>query len=83
MVKHLTEVVGAGSSLRDVNESGSGWDVQDLVVTKGDGGILEASRHFSTRRVLPTTHSALVNHSAGAQHPVTALRLEGEGVERM
>lgn len=80
---HLTKVVGAGSSLRDVNESSSGWDVQDLVVTKGNGSILEASRHFSTGRVLPTTHSTLVNHSAGAQHPVTALSLEGEDIEKM
>ena len=74
----ITEVIRAGSSLCDVNERSSGWDVQDLVVTEGNGDILEAPRHLSTGAVPPTTHSALVNHRAGAQNPVAALRLAGE-----
>lgn len=79
----LTQVVWARSSLGDVDECGSGWDVQDLVVTKRNRGIVEASRHLSTGCFPPTTHSTFVNHRAGAQHPVTALRLTGEGVEKM
>ena len=70
-------------SLRDVDESGSGWDVQDLVVTEGHRDILEASRHLPTGGVPPTTHSTLVDHSAGAQDPITTLRLAGEHREKM
>jgi len=79
---HLTQVVRACSSLRDVDECGSGWDVQDLVVTKGNRGILEASRHLSTRGVPPTTYPTLVNHRAGAQHPIATLSLAGEDGEK-
>lgn len=77
----LTQVVRAGSSLCDVNECGSRWDVQDLVVTKGNADILEASRHLSTGALPPSTHSAFVNHRARAQYPVTTLRLAGEKVK--
>lgn len=75
----ITQVIRAGSSLRDVNERSSRRDVQDLVVTKGNGDILEAARHLSTGAVPPTTHSALVNHRAGAQNPIATLRLVGRG----
>lgn len=74
----LTQVIRAGSSLCDVNECSSGWDVQDLVVTKGNCDILEAPRHLSAGGVPPTTHSAFVNHRAGAQHPITTLSLADE-----
>lgn len=74
----LTQVVGARSSLCDVNERCAGWDVQDLVVTEGNRDVLEASRHLSTGGVPPTAHATLVNQSARAQHPVTTLGLERE-----
>lgn len=80
---HLTQVVGACSSLRDVNKRGSEWNVQDLVVTKGNRDILEASRHLSTGGVPPTAHATLVNHSTRAQNPVAALGLEREDGGRM
>lgn len=80
---HLTQVVRACSSLCDVNERSSQRDIQDLVVTKGNSDILEAPCHLSTGDVLSTTHSALINHRAGAQYPVTALSLEGEEGEKM
>lgn len=79
----LTQVIRAGSSLRDVNESSSGWDVQDLVVTKGNRDILEASCHLSTGGVSPATHPTLVNHRARAQNPVATLGLAGEEGEKM
>lgn len=79
----LTQVVRACSSLCDVNECSSGWDVQDLVVTKGNGDILEASSHLSTGGIPPTTHSTLVNHGAGAKHPIAPLGLAGEEGEKM
>ncbi len=74
----LTQVIWAGSSLCDVDESSSRRDVQDLVVTKGNRDILEVSRHLSTGRFLPTTYSTLVNHRARAQYPVATLRLAEE-----
>lgn len=80
---HLTQVVRACSSLRDVNKRGSERNVQDLVVTEGNRDILEASRHLSTGGVPPTAHSTLVNYSTGAQNPVTALGLEREDGGRM
>lgn len=79
----LTQVIRTGSSLRDVNECSSRWDVQDLVVTKGNRDILEASRHLSTGGVPPTTDSTLVNHRAGAQYPITTLGLAREEGEKM
>lgn len=79
----LTQVIWAGTSLCDVNESSSGWDVQDLVVTEGNGDILEASRHLSTGAVPPTTHPTLVYHGAGAQNPIATLGLAGEEGEKM
>lgn len=74
----ITQVVGARLSLGDVDERSSGRDVQDLVVTKGNRDILEAPRHLSAGDVPPSTHTALVDHRAGAQNPVTTLRLGGE-----
>lgn len=82
-VSILTQVIRAGSSLCDVNECSSRWDVQDLVVTKGNCDILEASRHLSAGSVPPTTHSTFVNHRASAQHPITTLRLAGRKGEKM
>lgn len=82
-LRHLTQIVWACSSLCDVNECSSRWDVQDFVVTKGNRDIMEASRHLSTGGVLPTAHSALVYHRAGAQDPITALGLAGGERERM
>lgn len=79
----LTEVIRAGPPLCDVNECSAGWDVQELVVTQGNRGILEASRHLSAGAFPPTTHSAFINHRAGAQDTVTALSLAGEGGESM
>lgn len=80
---HLTQVVRACSSLRDVDQRGSGWDVQDLVVTKRNRDILETSRHLSTGGIPPTAHPTLVNHRAGAQHSIATLGLAGEEGEKM
>lgn len=74
----LTQVIGAGSSLRDGNKCGPGRDVQDLVVTVGNGEVLEASRHLSAGGLPPAAKPAFVNHGAGAQDPIAALGLPGE-----
>lgn len=76
----LTEVIRAGSSFGDINKRCTSWDVQDFVVTKGDGDILEASPHLSAGGVPPATNPTSVNHGAGVQNPVTALGLPGRGV---
>lgn len=73
----LTEVIGAGSSLGDVDERGAGGDVQDLVVAEGDGDIPEAPRHLSAGGVPPTAHAAPVDRGAGAEDPVTTFSLAG------
>lgn len=41
--KVSTQVVGAGSSLCDVDSCGSGWDIQDFVVTQWDARVHETS----------------------------------------
>lgn len=71
----ITQVIRTRSSLCDVNECSSGRDVKDLVVTKGNRDILEASSHLSTGGFPPTTDSTFVNHRAGAQYPIAALGL--------
>lgn len=75
----LTEVIRAGSSLGDINKCCPRWDVQDLVVTVGNGDILEASPHLSAGGLPPTTNPTFVNDGAGAQDPVAALGLPGGG----
>lgn len=62
----LTEVIGAGSSLGDVDECCPSWDVQDLVVTVGNGDISEASRHLPAGGFLPATKPTFVNDGTGA-----------------
>lgn len=80
-VAGLTEVVGAGSSLGDIDERRASRDVQDLVVAEGDGDVLEAPRHLSTGRVLPTAHSTPVHRGTGAENPVATFSLAGSGAE--
>lgn len=79
----LTQIIGAGSSLRDVNKRSSRWDVQDLVVTEGNRAILETSRHLSAGGVPPIAHSTFVDHRAGAKHAIATLGLAGEEGENM
>lgn len=74
----LTQIIGAGSSFRDVNECSSRWDVQDLVVTEGNRAILETPRHLSAGGVPPVAHSTFVDHRAGAKHTIATLSLAGE-----
>lgn len=76
----LTEVIRAGSSFGDINKRCPSWDVQDFVVTVGDGDILEASPDLSAGGFPPATNPTPVNHGAGVQNPVTALGLPGRGV---
>lgn len=73
----LTQVVGAGSPLGDVNKCSPRRDVQDLVVTVGNGDILEASRHLSAGGFSPAANPASVDHGAGAQNAIAALGLAG------
>lgn len=47
------------------------------MVTVGNADILEAARHLSAGGFLPATNPAFVNHGAGAQKPIAALRLPG------
>lgn len=76
----VTQVVGAGVSLCDVDGSSSWGDVQDSVVTKGNTGVLEAPAQLLTGQIPPPTLTTPVNHQARAQHPITALSLgEREG----
>lgn len=41
--KFLTQVVGAGLSLSDVDSRGSGWDIQDFVVTQWNARVHKTS----------------------------------------
>lgn len=77
----LTQVVGTGPPLRDVNKGGPRRDVQDLVVAEGNADILEGARHLLTSSVPPPADAALVQHRAGAQDAVAALRLVATGGE--
>lgn len=77
MLWGLTEVIGAGSSLCDLNKSSTGWDVKDLVVTEGNCDILEASSHLPAGGVPPTTDSTSVDQRVRAQHPVASFGLSG------
>lgn len=79
----LTQVVGAGSPLGDVNKCSPRRDVQDLVVTVGNGDVLEASRHLSAGGFSPAANPASVHHGAGAQNAIAALGLgRGGGTMR-
>lgn len=74
-VAGLTEVIGAGSSLGDVDERSASRDVKNLVVAEGDGDIPEAPRHLSAGGVPPTAHSAPVHHGARAEDSITTFSL--------
>lgn len=74
----LTEVIGAGSPLSDVDERGAGGDVQDLVVAEGNRDIPEAPRHLSAGGVPPPAHAAPVDRGAGAEDPVATFSLAGQ-----
>lgn len=77
--RELTQVVGAGPELGDLELGGPRWDPQDLLVAQRAPAVSEVPRDKATGGVITPTDATAVWTPARAEDPITAGALGGMG----
>lgn len=76
----LTQVVGAGPELGNLEPGGSGRNPQQLLIAERAPAVREVPRDEATRRIITPTDSTAIWTPARAEDPITAWALGKRGM---